>query len=479
MPGFMGPGDKAEKSGRSDQPAEPSPDAKLPAPTETPSSKPQTGSEESKARASLKEEAEENRDRNAAFDDGLAKKDMDKRAGARQFYRVLEKTEEWVENNYYHLPIAEHDGDLITPNPFWTDFAAHVGEGPFYSEHFAEASRNFPEMMYALAVLDLPFQSPEHETEFADASMTLKPAGTMIVLHEEIEPAKAIAADSAILVNENFFRHDDRYRYENSERFDKFITDEFVIHTVYGCQVVVTNPTSSRQKLDLLLQIPVGAISVLSGKQTNSVHLELEPFHTGTLEYHFYFPASGEFSHYPVQVARNEEIVAHGKPLTLKVVDQPSQIDKHSWPYLSQYGSEAEVLEFLQNHNLERINLDKIAFRMKDKDFFSRVVNLLSTRHTYNGTLWSYGIKHDDALVIREYLKHADSFIAQTGDYLDSPLLVIDPVARRTYEHRDYRPLVNARQHPLGRRREILNDRFHEQYHHLLKVAVLSSRLER
>ncbi len=228
--------------------------------------------------------------------------DLDRRSGARQFYRVLEKTQEWVENNYYHLPLGQRNADLITANPFWTDYAAYNGEGPFYSEHFAETSRNFPEMMFALSVLDLPFQSPKHETEFAEAKMNLKAGGSMIVLHEEIEPAKAVVAGSPILVNENFFRHDDRYRYENGERLDKFITDEFIIHTVYGCQVVVTNPTSSKQKLDLLLQIPQGAIPVLSGQDTRSVHIELEPFHTSTLEYNFYFPAAGDFAHYPVQV---------------------------------------------------------------------------------------------------------------------------------------------------------------------------------
>jgi hypothetical protein len=34
----------------------------------------------------------------------------------------------------------------------------------------------------------------------------------------------------------------------------------------------------------------------------------------------------------------------------------------------------------------------------------------------------------------------------------------------------DYRPLVNARAHALGKRRQILNDRFHAQYHRLLKI---------
>ena len=68
---------------------------------------------------------------------------------------------------------------------------------------------------------------------------------------------------------------------------------------VYGCQIVVTNPTSSRQKLNVLLQMPLGAMPVLNRQYTKSVHLDLEPYHTQTLEYHFYFPAAGKFAHYP------------------------------------------------------------------------------------------------------------------------------------------------------------------------------------
>ncbi len=115
-----------------------------------------------------------NQDRAESLRSRLELDDLQQRQSARQFYRVLEKTQEWVENNYYHLPIAQRNGGLISPNPFWTDYAAFDGKGPFYSEHFTEVPRNFPEMMFALAVLDLPFQSPKHETEFADASMTLE-----------------------------------------------------------------------------------------------------------------------------------------------------------------------------------------------------------------------------------------------------------------------------------------------------------------
>jgi hypothetical protein len=49
-------------------------------------------------------------------------------------------------------------------------------------------------------------------------------------------------------------------------------------------------------------------------------------------------------------------------------------------------------------------------------------------------------------------------------------LLVIDPVARYQYEHLEYRPLVNARAHALGQRRQIVNARLLEQYHRFLKL---------
>ena len=88
----------------------------------------------------------------------------------------------------------------------------------------------------------------------------------------------------------------------------------------------------------------------------------------------------------------------------------------------------------------------------------------------YNSTLWAYAIRHNEPAAAREFLQYADGFVNQCGAYLVSPLLTIDPVARQAYQHLDYRPLVNARAHRLGQRRQIVNDRFHGQYHQLLKI---------
>ena len=412
--------------------------------------------------------------------DGRFASDLEKQKRVAQYYRKLDKTMEWVESNYYHLPLDQQTTGLISANSFWVDYAAHdaaLGK-PFYSTNLAEPTHSFSEMLVALSLVDLPFKAGEHKTEFKGTQMTLTAASPMIVYHEEIQPAVKVAEHAPILVSENFYRSGDRFREENGEHVDKFVTEQFLVETVYGCHIVVTNPTSSKKKVEVLLQIPAGALPVAGGQYTHSLHLDLEPYHTQTLEYRFYFPGPGKFAHYPVQVASNGEVLGFAAPFTFNVVKQLTKIDKQSWDYISQYGSEDDVLGFLKTENILRVNLDRIAWRMQSKEFFEKAIPLLAARHVYNNTLWSYGVKHDDVPTIRQFLQFANQFVSQCGEWLDSPLLTIDPIVRHSYEQMDYRPLVNARVGQLGRKREILNDRFLAQYEHLLSILSYRPRLD-
>ena len=78
------------------------------------------------------------------------------RESYRRLYVQLEKTKEWVENNYYQLPIEAQNAELVRVNAFWNDLAQHEARGnddtsAFFSQHWAEASNSFTEMMLALA----------------------------------------------------------------------------------------------------------------------------------------------------------------------------------------------------------------------------------------------------------------------------------------------------------------------------------------
>ncbi len=397
--------------------------------------------------------------------------------GIRQLYRKLDKTMEWAENNYHHITIDQQHAGLVTVNAFWKDYANHDAATPFLSRHLAEATDNFSEMMFALAILDLPFEAGQHETKFDAVKMTLSPATPVVIFHEEIKAAPAADGATKVLVSQNFFRHGDRTRQENGEQIDKYVNDEFLIHTVYGCQVVITNPTSARQKLNVLLQIPQGAIPVLNSQATKTVHVSLEPYHTQTVEYHFYFPTAGQFDHFPVHVAKNETLIASAAAVALNVVDKPTKIDTESWDYVSQQGSNNDVLAFLDKQNVSGLNLDRIAWRMRDAKMFDAVLKRLTARHVYQHTLWSYGVLHNVAAASREFLLHTDAIVNECGGRLNSPLLKVDLVERRQVEHLEYKPLVNARAHSLGKRRQIVNDRFHEQYHRTLKQLGYSRQL--
>ncbi len=403
--------------------------------------------------------------------------DRARRKSVRQLYRKLDKTEEWVENNYYRLPIEKQVADLVTVNGFWRDYAAHSGDAPFLSAAVAEATRNFTEMMFALAVLDLPFKPLEHKTAYEQARLRLTPGSDVVIYHKQIRDTEQAETPAPMLVSQNFLAHNDRYRHEDNERFDKFVTDEFQTHRVYGCQVVLTNPTSSRRKVDVLLQVPSRAIPVLSGFYTRSLHRQLDAYSTQTVEYHFYFPAAGDWAHYPVHVAEKGEVIAAARPFTFHVVGKLTKIDTTSWWYISQNGSSAQVLEYLRDNNVNRLDLDLIAFRMRDKDFFEKAIGLLDGRHIYSDVLWSYGVLHNHLPSAQEYLRHSP-YATQCGMAIASPLLTVNPVARHTYQHREYHPLVNPRVYPLGGKRKILNRQLHHQYHEFMRSLACRAGLD-
>ena len=148
-------------------------------------------------------------------------------------------------------------------------------------------------MMFALAVLDLPEVAPEHKFEYENNSMALTAAGPMIAMHQQFQPVVFQPQNTSILVSENFFQKNDRYRHEGGVRYDKFVTEQFYAHTLYGAQVVVTNPTSTPKAIDMLVQIPRGAVSTSGSQDTKSQPIQLDAFSTKTLDYFFYFPTAG------------------------------------------------------------------------------------------------------------------------------------------------------------------------------------------
>ena len=418
------------------------------------------------------EEYAENFDAKNGFFDGQ----MARRKATRQYFRKLPPTKEWAENNYYKLTIEQQNAGLITVNPFWNDYAASNAGQPFFSGNFFYATGNFAEMMLALSVLDLPFEEPKHIAKTQDRSFQLTAGDALVVCHQEILPSEPGKKGPKILLSQNYFRADSRYRHVGNERLDNFVDDEFLKQIAYGCQVVITNPTSSPQKFRLLVQVPEGAIPLKNGFYSKGRPIQLQPYSTTTFDYYFYFPEPGKFAIYPVQVANPGGHVAAAEDFSFDVVNELSRKDKTSWSWISQNGTEKDVLQYLRGHNLNRLDLNLIAFRLRHqaeggggRDFYNRVMALLENRYTYQPTLWAYAIYHRDDARIRDYLERSP-MAGRVGFHFQSELLSVNPVQRKWYQHLEYKPLVNARAHQLGQTRKILNSAFFQQYHRLLEV---------
>lgn len=405
--------------------------------------------------------------------------DLAAREQVQRLYRAADKTEEWAENNYYRRKLAEQGPSLIPVNAFWLEFARHVeggSVGPFLSGQFVRATSCFAELMCALALLDLPFAAEAPTSRRSGAGVSLQARSAMIAFYEQIAAVEAELRPLGVLVSQNYFRADDRHRWDGNERHDKYVEGELLVHTIYVCQVVLTNPSSSAHKLELLLQIPRGALPVANGFVTRDVHVHLPPHGTHAIEYAFYFPHAGSFEHFPVHVAKHGELVAFTQPTTLEVLTRPRSVDTTSWSHVSQQGTSDELLAYLDANNLERVELQRIAWRMRERSVFEAVTGVLARRHVYDATLWSYAIHHGDVGRLGEYLRLQGGYLRGCGLAITSPLVSSDPIAHRWYEHLEYAPLINARAHVLGERRQILNSALADQYRSFLHTLVYAAR---
>lgn len=417
-------------------------------------------------------------DRDAGAPARARARELARREQARTLYRGVDPTRRYAEQNYWRLPIEQQDGELIAAAAFWRDYALAAPDQPFCPPTVATATGNLTGMLLALAVLDLPFVAQEHQRDVDGARVALTAGSPLLLARRELVPAAPAADAAPLLLSQNYYRLDERYRHVGNERRDAWVRDEYLVGVAYGCQVVATNPTSSPRTLDLLLQIPAGALPVSGGFVTRSVSLALQANGTASVDYAFYFPVPGSRVHWSAHASERGELVAFAEARTLNVVAAATQIDTASWEHVSQNAGTPELLTFLQQANLQRLELERIAWRMADAAVFRQVLGLLRSRQAFHPLLWSYGIRHRDAVATREYLRAADGFLAGCGPALRSPLLTIDPVERRAWQLIEFAPLHNARAHPVGRRRVIESSELARHWRGLLEGLAARPRLQ-
>ena len=182
---------------------------------------------------------------------------------------------------------------------------------------------------------------------------------------------------------------------------------------VYGCQVVVTNPTSSPQKLTCCCRSP-RARSPCSTATTRAA----SPSTWNRSTRRRWSTTSTSRCRARSRTTRSTSPRTNScwpprRRSQLEGRREAHQDRRKAWEYLSQNGTNEEVLEFLKTENLHRIDLEKIAFRMQDSDVLPHGHRVCWPRATSTShTLWSYALQHNVPAQIREYLQHADDFVA-------------------------------------------------------------------
>ncbi len=398
--------------------------------------------------------------------------EIGQRSKVKQFYTAPDKTKSWIEQNYYKMLPAKQTKDLVELNGFWIDYA-QAKKDKIISQHMAMPSNNLTEMIFALAVLDLPIKDDSFNNS------TLKGKG--VVYAQLNHKSDSLKQSGNILLGQNIFPKDERYRYIDNRKQENFIQDGFVKGKIYGMQTVLTNTSSVQEVQELFIQIPEGAIPVGNGFFSKSIKVQLDPFATQTVESFFYFPKPGKFSLYPAHSfsagsSKSGNEMSFAKNIEFMIHADEVIGDKSSWDYISQNGSADQQIEYLKKENTVRLELNKIAYRYKNKDFYQRLIKVLGNKHRYDATAWSYGIKHNIPELISEYL-HINGFANKSGDYLDSGLIKINAVDSGKYLHKEFWPLINKRVFQFGMTRYIENKQLFEQYNSLLRLLSYKGRI--
>jgi hypothetical protein len=420
-------------------------------------------------------------------------RDLARRTEAAPMFRAADKAQEWAEHNWWHRTPAQVEADMIAPSRLWRDLADHT-TGPFLSPALGLATGSFAEAMCALAVTDLPFVAPRHAITSDGPRLTIVAAGNALAGSSQLAFGELVPGGAPLVVGMSYVRADDRHDWSSGEPVDKYVDGPLAAGVVYTCQVVLANPTSSRQRVAALVQIPRGSIALAGARPTHTIDALLEPYGTHGHEVSFYFPAPGRWSHFPVHVSRGGQIIAAAPGRQLEVRADAAAPDARSWPSLAQRGELADVVAHLATANLATIDVSRVAWRLRDRAAYDAILGALEARCAFDATLWGYALLHADPPRIRTWLRAQAADLEAAGPVLDmidlersetgggapdgsagaawgSAPRGIDAEDLGDYEHLELAPLINARTHRLGPTVRILNAGLAAQYTQFLDLV--------
>lgn len=214
-----------------------------------------------------------------------------------------------------------------------------------------------------------------------------------------------------IAISQRIFDPLDRYTYledDISVKIEKNIS-EYITNKVYGCQVIITNCSIADLELQILTEIPNGAIPIHSNEYTKSHTRYIEHYHTELIEYFFYFPQVGSFRMYPANVSRNESILSTANSLgEIEIKKELAEKKMESFYDILRNGKMEDILKFIAEKNIHNSNIFKftdIYWLVYDNaDFYRKYIQILKKRMIFDNSSWVYSLHHRDVETFIELL---------------------------------------------------------------------------
>ena len=263
-------------------------------------------------------------------------------------------------------------------------------------------------------------------------------------------------------------------RYVDGEQVDKYVDGSFAAGVVYTCQVVLANPTSSRQRIAALVQIPRGSIAGrrrdADARRSTSCSSRTARTATSTRSTSRAGQRTRTSRCTSAAAARSSRLHrrARSRSTTRRRRARSAVVGAR--------------LAARQHRRCRRVPRRREPRR--DRPDARRVADARPRARTTRSSraLERRRVVRRDAVGLRAAPPRpaadprsgcARSAIAarQAGPVLDDAVRPRRRGRSATYEHLEYAPLVNARAHRLGPRLRILNDGFAAQYARFLELV--------
>ena len=183
----------------------------------------------------------------------------ERRGRLRQLYRNADSAKIWAEQHYYQIRRGRTEQNLFPLSQLIVDIAAHENGTTLISPGSIKAITSVNEALVALAMTDLPFNNENKQVRYEKQGLTVDSELPLLAIYQALQSSPDPQAGS-LIVAQNIFRVNERKRMESGKWVDAFIADNFVAHVPYSAEIVISNPSSEAQNVQILKLLPEGAI---------------------------------------------------------------------------------------------------------------------------------------------------------------------------------------------------------------------------